>query len=63
MKVVRPELAATARSAHDSQFRARFAGEVEAARRVGGFHTAQIVDADPEAASPWLVTAYIPGRR
>ncbi|WP_405862674.1 protein kinase [Streptomyces sp. NBC_00090] len=28
---------------------------------MGGFHTAQVVDADPEAASPWLVTAFIPG--
>ncbi|MEU9865606.1 serine/threonine-protein kinase [Streptomyces sp. NPDC047971] len=55
VKVVRTELAATAR------FRARFAREVEAARRVGGFHTAQIVDADPEAASPWLAAEYIPG--
>ncbi|MFI7234422.1 WD40 repeat domain-containing serine/threonine protein kinase [Streptomyces cyaneofuscatus] len=55
VKVIRPELAATDR------FRARFAREVEAARRVGGFHTAQIVDADPEAASPWLAAEYIPG--
>ncbi|WP_267246138.1 WD40 repeat domain-containing serine/threonine protein kinase [Streptomyces sp. PR69] len=55
LKVIRPELADAA------QFRARFAREVEAARRVGGFHTAQIVDADPEAASPWLAAEYIPG--
>lgn len=55
MKVIRPELAATA------QFRERFAREVEAARRVGGFHTAQVVDADPEAASPWPAAEYIPG--
>ncbi|MEV6669781.1 serine/threonine-protein kinase [Streptomyces sp. NPDC051162] len=55
VKVIRPELAATA------QFRARFAREVDAARQVGGFHTAQVVDADPDAESPWLVTAYIPG--
>ncbi|MGW1296928.1 WD40 repeat domain-containing serine/threonine protein kinase [Streptomyces sp. NPDC002533] len=43
------------------QFRERFAREVDAARRVGGFHTAQVVDADPDAESPWLVTAFIPG--
>ncbi|MCO5998904.1 WD40 repeat domain-containing serine/threonine protein kinase [Actinoallomurus rhizosphaericola] len=43
------------------QFRARFAREVQAAQRVGGFHTAPVVDADPEAESPWLVTAFIPG--
>ncbi|MFJ2738296.1 WD40 repeat domain-containing serine/threonine protein kinase [Streptomyces sp. NPDC087440] len=55
VKVIQPGLAST------PQFRRRFAREVEAARRVGGFHTAQVVDADPNAASPWLVTAYIPG--
>ncbi|MFE7620133.1 protein kinase [Streptomyces sp. NPDC057496] len=55
VKVVRAELAA------DPQFRRRFAREVEAARQVGGFYTAQVVDADPLADAPWLVTAYIPG--
>ncbi|URM94921.1 serine/threonine protein kinase [Actinomadura madurae] len=43
------------------EFRARFAREVEAARKVGGFYTAQVVDADPEADEPWMSTAYIPG--
>ncbi|WP_433173836.1 WD40 repeat domain-containing serine/threonine protein kinase [Actinoallomurus sp. CA-150999] len=55
VKVIQPELANT------PQFRARFAREVEAARRVGGFHTAHVVDADPGAEAPWLVTAFIPG--
>nr|WP_268247927.1 serine/threonine-protein kinase [Streptomyces lateritius] len=55
VKVARPELAS------DPAFRARFRAEVEAAWRVGGFHTAQVVDADPEADAPWLATAYIPG--
>ncbi|MFD8871803.1 WD40 repeat domain-containing serine/threonine protein kinase [Streptomyces sp. NPDC059590] len=55
VKLIRPELAATPR------FRERFAREVEAARLVGGFHTAQVVDADPGAESPWLVTEFIPG--
>ncbi|MFE0699599.1 serine/threonine-protein kinase [Streptomyces sp. NPDC058872] len=55
VKVARPELAS------DPSFRARFRAEVAAARRVGGFHTAQVVDADPEAEAPWLATAYIPG--
>ncbi|MCX5192369.1 protein kinase [Streptomyces sp. NBC_00249] len=55
VKLIRAELAGTA------QFRERFAREVEAARQVGGFHTAQVVDADPSAESPWLVTAFIPG--
>lgn len=47
--------------AEDHEFRARFAREVEAARRVGGFHTAQVVDADPDAEEPWVVSAHIPG--
>ncbi|MGW4705304.1 serine/threonine-protein kinase [Streptomyces sp. NPDC004285] len=55
VKVARPELAS------DPAFRARFRAEVAAARRVGGFHTAQVVDADPEAEAPWLATAYVPG--
>ncbi|WP_405682008.1 serine/threonine-protein kinase [Streptomyces sp. NBC_00057] len=56
VKLIRREHAA------NPQFRRRFAREVEAARQVGGFHAAQVIDADPEAESPWLVTAYIPGR-
>jgi len=55
VKVIRPELAA------DAEFRRRFAAEVAAARRVGGFHTAPVVDADPDGDPPWLVTAYVPG--
>ncbi|NKZ08013.1 serine/threonine-protein kinase [Actinomadura latina] len=55
VKVIRSELAA------DAQFRARFAREAEAARRVGGFHTAQVVELDLAADPPWLVTAYVPG--
>lgn len=55
VKVARPELAS------DPSFRARFRAEVAAARRVGGFHTAQVVDADPDAEAPWLATAYVPG--
>lgn len=55
VKVARPELAA------DPHFRARFRAEADAARRVGGFHTAQVVDADPEAPAPWMATAYIAG--
>jgi serine/threonine protein kinase len=43
------------------QFRVRFAREVEAARRVGGHYTAQVVAADPQADPPWMVTAYVPG--
>ncbi len=47
--------------AQTPQFRERFAREIEAAQRVGGFHTALVVDADPHADPPWMVTAYIEG--
>jgi len=43
------------------QFRERFAREIEAARRVGGYYTASVVDADPTADPPWMVTAFIHG--
>jgi serine/threonine protein kinase len=55
LKVVRPELG------DDPDFRARFRQEVTAARRVHGLYTAQVLDADPDASPPWLVTAYVPG--
>ena len=55
VKLIHPAHAGTA------QFRERFAREVEAARRVGGFHTAPVVDADPGADPPWMVTAFIEG--
>jgi serine/threonine protein kinase len=44
-----------------AEFRERFAREIEAAQRVGGFHTAPVVDADPHADPPWMITAYIEG--
>ncbi|PJE97428.1 serine/threonine protein kinase [Streptomyces carminius] len=55
VKVAKPELAS------DPAFRERFHAEIEAARKVGGFHTAPVVDADPDAEPPWLATAYVPG--
>ncbi|MEU1202811.1 PQQ-binding-like beta-propeller repeat protein [Streptomyces sp. NPDC005813] len=55
VKVVRPDLAA------DADFRRRFEHEVEIARAVSGRHTAPVVDADPDAALPWLATAYVLG--
>jgi hypothetical protein len=55
VKVIRPELA----DAPD--FRRRFAREVAAAQRVSGMFTAPVVDADPAAPQPWLVTAYVDG--
>ena len=55
VKVIHPGYAS------GKQFRERFAREIEAARRVGGFHTASVVDADPGADPPWMVTAFIHG--
>jgi Protein kinase domain len=55
VKVVRPELGG------DQVFRARFYHEIQAAQRVHGLYTAQVLDADPAATPPWLVTAYVPG--
>ncbi|MFI6359724.1 serine/threonine-protein kinase [Streptomyces sp. NPDC050743] len=55
VKVLRAELA------EDTGFRRRFAREVEAARRVTGFFTAAVVDADLEGSPAWLATAYVPG--
>ncbi|MFI6359052.1 serine/threonine-protein kinase [Streptomyces sp. NPDC050743] len=45
--------------ADDPYFRARFAQELEAIRRVGGFHTAALVDADANAGQPWIATEYV----
>jgi serine/threonine protein kinase len=54
IKTIKPELA------EEEGFRTRFAQEVAAARRVSGFFTAAVVEADPEADVPWLATAYVP---
>src|SRR5215831_3048203 len=55
VKVIYPNFA------NDAGFRQRFRLEVEAGRKVGGFHAAQVVDADPDAERPWMVTAYVAG--
>ncbi|WP_030547527.1 serine/threonine-protein kinase [Streptomyces albus] len=55
VKLVRQELAA------QGEFRDRFRQEVRAARRVGGRWTAPVLDADTEAALPWVATGYIAG--
>ncbi|MFG2893756.1 PQQ-binding-like beta-propeller repeat protein [Streptomyces sp. NPDC048248] len=47
--------------AQDPEFRGRFRQEVAAARRVSGAFTAPVVDADPDAARPWMATLHIPG--
>ncbi|MFD0316382.1 serine/threonine-protein kinase [Streptomyces flavalbus] len=55
VKLVRRELAA------QEEFRARFRQEVRAAQRVGGAWTAPVLDADTEAAVPWVATGYVAG--
>ncbi|WP_200301171.1 protein kinase domain-containing protein [Streptomyces adelaidensis] len=45
----------------DEEFRSRFRQEVAAVRRVSGAFTTPVVDADPEAARPWMATLYVPG--
>ncbi|PTH89762.1 serine/threonine protein kinase [Streptomyces sp. A244] len=55
IKVVRPELA------DDPEFRRRFRREVEAARRVRGAYTAELIDADADGTPPWAATLYVPG--
>ncbi|CAO5157412.1 eukaryotic-like serine/threonine-protein kinase [Frankia sp. AiPs1] len=55
IKVIRAEFA------EEPQFRYRFRREVDAARRVAGMWTAPVLDADPDAEQPWLVTTFVPG--
>lgn len=55
VKLVRAELA------EREEFRARFRQEVHAARRVGGYWTAPVLDADTEAPVPWVATGYVAG--
>lgn len=55
VKLVRSELAS------EPEFRRRFAQEIASARRVGGEWTAPVLDADTEAAAPWVATGYVPG--
>jgi serine/threonine protein kinase len=55
VKVIRPELA------QDPAFRARFAAEIDAARRVTASCTARVLHAEPGATLPWFVTEYVDG--
>ncbi|MDT0574271.1 serine/threonine-protein kinase [Streptomyces sp. DSM 3412] len=55
VKLVRRELA------EQEEFRARFRQEVRAARQVGGYWTAPVLDADTEAGIPWVATGYVAG--
>ncbi len=55
VKVIRPEYAA------EDEFRARFRSEVNRARQVPPFCTAELLDADPEHRTPYLVVEYVDG--
>ncbi|MET7857785.1 protein kinase [Streptomyces sp. NPDC005318] len=55
IKLVRAELA------EQQEFRERFRQEVQAARQVGSDWTAPVLDADTEAAVPWVATGYVAG--
>ncbi|WP_430781604.1 serine/threonine-protein kinase [Actinoplanes sp. G11-F43] len=47
--------------AGDAGFRARFRSEVVRARQVPPFCTAEVLDADPDAAQPYLVVEFVDG--
>src|SRR5512135_1258473 len=47
--------------ARQDEFRARFRREAVNARRVARFCTAEVLDADPDAELPYLVTEYVEG--
>ncbi len=47
--------------ATDAGFRTRFRLETDAARVIGGHHGATVIDADPQAETPWLATEYVLG--
>ncbi|MFB6566540.1 serine/threonine-protein kinase [Streptomyces noursei] len=45
----------------DTTLRTRFRLEADAARVIGSGHGAAVVDADPQAPTPWLATEYVLG--
>ncbi|MEK2472677.1 protein kinase domain-containing protein [Streptomyces noursei] len=49
------------RLAADTTLRTRFRLEADAARVVGSEHGALVVDADPQAPTPWMATEYVLG--
>ncbi|MBL7488855.1 serine/threonine-protein kinase, partial [Frankia sp. AgW1.1] len=55
VKVIRADLL------DEPEFRGRFRREVSAAARVRGSCVAQVLDADPDADEPWMVTEYVEG--
>ncbi|MEU3844969.1 protein kinase [Streptomyces sp. NPDC028635] len=55
LKVIRRDLGG------DPGFRARFEQEVQAARRVQGYHVVPVVDHDTSGERPWLASVFVPG--
>ncbi|MFJ6482616.1 serine/threonine-protein kinase [Streptomyces sp. NPDC091682] len=55
LKVIRREFA------QEQDFRVRFEREVQAARRVQGYHIVPVLDHDTSGEQPWLATAFVPG--
>ncbi|WP_255954876.1 serine/threonine-protein kinase [Streptomyces odontomachi] len=55
LKVIRREYG------QDPDFRRRFEQEVQAARRVQGYHIVPVVDHDTGGELPWLASTFIPG--
>ncbi|WP_202527426.1 serine/threonine-protein kinase [Streptomyces sp. SID486] len=55
LKVIRREYGG------DADFRRRFEQEVQAARRVQGYHVVPVVDHDTTGEQPWLASVFIPG--
>ncbi|UQU63839.1 serine/threonine protein kinase [Couchioplanes caeruleus] len=55
VKMIRPEYA------YDPEFRGRFRSEVNQARQVPPFCTAEVLDADPDHPTPYLVVEYVDG--
>lgn len=56
IKVVRADLR------YDDEFRRRFRSEVNRARQVPPFCTAEVLDADPDHDPPYLVVEYVDGK-
>ncbi|WP_406083842.1 protein kinase domain-containing protein [Streptomyces virginiae] len=55
LKVIRRDFA------QEQDFRVRFEREVQAARRVQGYHIVPVLDHDTSGEQPWLATAFVPG--
>ncbi|MGW6845898.1 serine/threonine-protein kinase [Streptomyces sp. NPDC054958] len=55
LKVIRREFA------QEQDFRVRFEREVQAARRVQGYHIVPVLGHDTSGEQPWLATAFVPG--